>query len=221
MRNYSYRINKKTVFRTVLDILACLVTMFYQLLGSLLAVLIVQKHIFPPLFYGCKPCPLILREEHGLGGFENRLLMGPFGPQRNNKLESGEEFMCCKMIIYIRCVWRKKFSGKFDKKHDADERYHYLMHLYRNKMHVATSSLYKLEYAYSWMTETSIKRSLHYFHFYFNNQFTSLLQQFHPPVHLKAETFPWNITYLNHDTCKRCTHLWPLLSYYSTCNTFR
>jgi hypothetical protein len=46
-----------------------------------LAVLTLQKYIFPPLFYGCKTWSLILREEHGLGAFENRLLMGPFGPE--------------------------------------------------------------------------------------------------------------------------------------------
>ena len=69
------------------------------------------------------------------------------------------------------------------------------MHLYRNKMTVATSLLYKMEYAFSWMTETSIKRSLHYFHFYFNNQFISVLQHLISPASTPKS---WNLPPMEH-----------------------
>jgi hypothetical protein len=87
MRNYSYRINKKKN-----SISHCLgyfsipsYDVFYQLLRSLLAVLSVQMYIFPPLFYGCKTWSLILRDEHGLGAFENRLLMGVIWPSEEQQ----------------------------------------------------------------------------------------------------------------------------------------
>jgi hypothetical protein len=39
--------------------------------------------ILPVVLYGCETCPLILREEHTLRVFENRMLRRKFGPKRN------------------------------------------------------------------------------------------------------------------------------------------
>jgi hypothetical protein len=39
--------------------------------------------ILPVVFYGCETCSLILREEHRLRVFENRVLRGIFGPKRD------------------------------------------------------------------------------------------------------------------------------------------
>jgi hypothetical protein len=39
--------------------------------------------ILPVVLYGCKTWSLMLREEHRLGMFENRMLRRIFGPKRN------------------------------------------------------------------------------------------------------------------------------------------
>jgi hypothetical protein len=52
--------------------------------------------ILPVVLYGCETLSLILREEHRLRVFENRVLRGIFGPKRDEgteewkKLHSGE-----------------------------------------------------------------------------------------------------------------------------------
>jgi hypothetical protein len=43
---------------------------------------IYKTGIFPVVLYGCKTWSLTLREEHRLRVFENRVLRGIFGPNR-------------------------------------------------------------------------------------------------------------------------------------------
>jgi hypothetical protein len=44
---------------------------------------IYQTIILPVVLCGCETCSLILREEHGLRVFENRVLNRIFGPKRD------------------------------------------------------------------------------------------------------------------------------------------
>jgi hypothetical protein len=52
--------------------------------------------ILPVVLYGCETWSLTLREEHGLRGFENRVLRRIFGPKRDEvtgewrKMHDGE-----------------------------------------------------------------------------------------------------------------------------------
>jgi hypothetical protein len=50
-------------------------------------VLIYRTTILPVVLYGCGTWPLILREEHTLGVFENRVLRRIFGPKRDDVTE--------------------------------------------------------------------------------------------------------------------------------------
>jgi hypothetical protein len=54
-----------------------------SLLSNNLKVKIYRNIIFPVVLYGCETWSLILREERKLRVFENRVLMGIFGPKRD------------------------------------------------------------------------------------------------------------------------------------------
>jgi hypothetical protein len=48
-----------------------------------LKIRIYKTIILPVVLYGCETWSLTLREEHGLGVFENRVLRRIFGPKRD------------------------------------------------------------------------------------------------------------------------------------------
>jgi hypothetical protein len=50
-----------------------------RLLSKSVKIRIYETIIFPLVFYGCETWSLILREEHRLGVFENRVLRRIFG----------------------------------------------------------------------------------------------------------------------------------------------
>jgi hypothetical protein len=52
--------------------------------------------IMPVVLYGCETWSLMLREEHRLRVFENRVLRRIFGPKRDE----------------VRGIWRKLYSGE-------------------------------------------------------------------------------------------------------------
>jgi hypothetical protein len=53
-----------------------------QLLSKKLKITIYKTIILPVVLYGCETLSLILREEHKLGMFENKVLRRIFGPKR-------------------------------------------------------------------------------------------------------------------------------------------
>ena len=54
-----------------------------SLLSKNLKIKIYRTIILPVVFYGCETCSLILREEHRLRVFENRVLRRIFRPKRD------------------------------------------------------------------------------------------------------------------------------------------
>jgi hypothetical protein len=54
-----------------------------RLLSKNLKIRIYKKIILPVVLYGCETWSLILREEHRLRVFENRVLRRVFGPKRD------------------------------------------------------------------------------------------------------------------------------------------
>jgi hypothetical protein len=78
------------IFRSVQSLLSS------RLLSRNLKVKIYKTIILPVVLYGCETWSLILREEHGLRVFENRVLRRLFGPKRDEvtgewrKLHNGE-----------------------------------------------------------------------------------------------------------------------------------
>jgi hypothetical protein len=62
---------------TVQNILPSLLLSKYVKIG------IHKNVILPVVLYGCETCSVILREEHRVGVFENRVLRGLFGPKRD------------------------------------------------------------------------------------------------------------------------------------------
>jgi hypothetical protein len=67
------------------------------LLSKNLKIRIYKTIILPVVLYGCETWSLTVREEHGLGVFENRVLRRIFGPKRDEV--TGE--------------WRKLHSEEF------------------------------------------------------------------------------------------------------------
>jgi hypothetical protein len=65
---------------------------------------IYQNIILPVVLYGCETWSVILREEHRLRVFENRVLRRIFGPTRNEVREVGEN---CIMRSFITCTLRQ------------------------------------------------------------------------------------------------------------------
>jgi hypothetical protein len=57
------------------------------LLSKNLKVEIYKTIILPVVSYGCETWSLILREEHRLRGFENRVLRRIFGPKRDGRMQ--------------------------------------------------------------------------------------------------------------------------------------
>jgi hypothetical protein len=55
----------------------------YRLLSKNIKIRLYKTVIFPVVLYGCETRPLILREEHRLRVFENRVLRRIFGPKRD------------------------------------------------------------------------------------------------------------------------------------------
>jgi hypothetical protein len=55
-----------------------------RLLSKNLNIIIYKKIILPVVLYGCETCTLILREEHRLRVFENRVLRRIFGLTRDD-----------------------------------------------------------------------------------------------------------------------------------------
>jgi hypothetical protein len=58
----------------------------------------------PVVMYGRETCSLILREEHRLRVFENRVLRRVFGPKSNEVREIGEN---CILSSFITCTFRQ------------------------------------------------------------------------------------------------------------------
>jgi hypothetical protein len=54
-----------------------------RLLSKTLKIRIYKTIILPVVLYGCETWSLVLREEHRLWGFENRVLRRIFGPKRD------------------------------------------------------------------------------------------------------------------------------------------
>jgi hypothetical protein len=54
-----------------------------HLQSKTLKIIIYKTIILPVVLYGCETWSLILREEHRLGVFENRVLSRMFGPKRD------------------------------------------------------------------------------------------------------------------------------------------
>jgi hypothetical protein len=58
-----------------------------RLLSKNLKIRIYKTIIFPVVLYGCETLSVILREEHRLRVFENRVLRKIFGPERDEATE--------------------------------------------------------------------------------------------------------------------------------------
>jgi hypothetical protein len=54
-----------------------------RLLSKKVKVKIYKTTILPVVLYGCETWPLVLRDEHRLRVFENRVLSRIFGPKRD------------------------------------------------------------------------------------------------------------------------------------------
>jgi hypothetical protein len=75
--------------------------------------------ILPVILYGCETWSLIVREEHKLTVFENRVLRGIFGPKRDGvmggwkKLHNEElhNLYSSPSIIRIIKSWRMRWAG--------------------------------------------------------------------------------------------------------------
>jgi hypothetical protein len=65
-----------------------------QLLSKNIKVKIYKTIILPVVLYGCEAWSLILREEHRLRVFENRVLRRIFGPKRDEVMEEGRKLHC-------------------------------------------------------------------------------------------------------------------------------
>jgi hypothetical protein len=68
----------------------------YHLLSREVNIKIYKTMILPVVLYGSKTWSIILREEHRLRAFENRVLRGIFGPNRDE----------------VRGQWRKLHNGE-------------------------------------------------------------------------------------------------------------
>jgi hypothetical protein len=80
------------------------------LLSKNLQIRIYKTIILPVVLYGCETWPPTLREEHGLGVFENRVLRRIFGPKRDQvigewtKLHNNELHDFCSSPRIIRIM---------------------------------------------------------------------------------------------------------------------
>ena len=65
--------------------------------------------MLPLVLCGCETWSLTLREERGLRGFENRVLMRIFGPKRDEVTGNGENYIMRSLVICssypILCGW--------------------------------------------------------------------------------------------------------------------
>ena len=85
-----------------------------SLLSKNLKIKIYRTIILPVVLYGCETWPLILREEHRLRFFENRVLRRIFGPKRDGvrgewrKLHNEElnDLYCSPNIVRV-ITWRR------------------------------------------------------------------------------------------------------------------
>jgi hypothetical protein len=81
--------------------------------------------------YGCETWSLILREEHRLRVFENRVLIGIFGPKREEvvgswrKLHNEElhNFYASPNIITVIKSWRMRWAGHVRRKREMKNAY--------------------------------------------------------------------------------------------------
>jgi hypothetical protein len=75
------------------------------LLSESLKIKIHKPVIFPVFLYGCETGSLILREDHRLGAFENRVLKRIFGPARQ---EVGKGYI---IRSFVTCMFHQILLG--------------------------------------------------------------------------------------------------------------
>jgi hypothetical protein len=80
-----------------------------RLLSRNVKVKIYKTIILPVVLYGCETWSLILREEHRLRVFENRVVRRVFGPKRDEVTGDGES---CTMRNFIICTHPQISLGK-------------------------------------------------------------------------------------------------------------
>jgi hypothetical protein len=78
----------------------CKLMYLYLCLKKNVKVTIYKNIILPMVLYGCETWSLIVRDEHKLGVFENRVLRRIFGPKRDGVTEGwrkvhNEELQIC------------------------------------------------------------------------------------------------------------------------------
>jgi hypothetical protein len=83
-----------------------------RLLSRNLKITIYKTIILPVVLYGCKTWALILREEHRLRVFENRVLRRIFGPKRDDVIGGRRKLLNERFITCIVRQVKLELSGQ-------------------------------------------------------------------------------------------------------------
>jgi len=121
------------------------ILLFSSLLSKNININIYRTLILPVVMYGCETWSLILREEHRLRVFENRVLRRVFGPKRDEvtgewwKLHNEElNDLYCSPSIF-RVIKSRRWTGHVAC--NVHNSWNTLYKLHYNPQHVSSSTL--------------------------------------------------------------------------------